>query len=206
MMRRRFPGLLVLLLAGCGEPAALKTEYLGKVVAEAPPGMVRVVARKVPADEYTAHWKWSLRGDRVWPHSEVLMTEGGRTIHLSQAYPMTTRDRTGGSGAWEIDLGIITADPDKVSMGVKYMLGINPIGLKRSAPGFESQTGENVGMSQSGTLAGAARTAEPDALITPLLEGDQTLKLPIDAPLVRVEWTDPDGSKQSHTIRLKIDE
>jgi hypothetical protein len=205
MRRCLTAGLLALTLAGCGKPGAVTTEYLGKVVAEAPPEMVRIVAAEVPADEHTAHWNWSLRGDRVWPRASVEPTDGGRVIHLADAYSLQSTDQKGGSGAWDIDLGVIAVDPDAESMGLKFILGVRPVGLKRTAHDFESQTGANAAINQSGTLAGAARATEPSTFIKSLVTGEQTLKLPVNLPIARIEWTDTDGSKQTHTITLKID-
>lgn len=206
MRRCLTPGLLALILAGCGKPGGVTTDNRGKVVAEATPGMVRIEAVEVPADPLTAHWKWSIHGDRVWPRASVEPTDHGRVIRLADAYPIGSTDRTGGSGAWDIDLGVIAVDPDDESMGIKFILGVKPVALKRTADESVGQTGANTAINQTGTLAGAARAAEPSTLVKPLINGEKTLKLPVDLPIARVEWTDPDGSKKAHTITLKLEE
>lgn len=198
--------LAMLALAGCDSDAGtgVSNTYLGAVVPEPPSGMVRVRPEMVRSDDGTVHWRWSIRGDRIWKTHAIDGSEG--EFQIGDAYPLDSDLQSGGSGAWVVEKKLTTtAGTDVGTMDIQEDSRLGAVGMKRVGRNFNSQV-DGSGSNTSGTFAVGVKTAPARRFVEVLCAEEVVLPLPLSLPLLRVELTRPDGSASTRTFTLKIDE
>lgn len=172
------------------------TREYDKPIPQAPPvGMVRIVPQKVQADGKTVHWKWTIVGDRNWAGTR----QAGEVIELTDAYPLDATDRVGGTNAYECEL-VITADSGDGNTNLSHTISLKTIGVKLSGA-VAGSVGTGGGV--SGGSQQDVKTVAVDAATRVLLTDEQTLRLPLDQPLLELTGERHDGTVFRQVFSLK---
>ncbi len=194
-------------LAGCadqhaaepnGGGAGIKRTYDRPVPAAPPDGSVTISAEKVEESARTAHWRWTILGDRNWKG----LKRDGDALILSSSSPLNTPNGAAGTNAFLLDVTITVDDTvgGRSNLSDQLSLAMITTRLSGEANGTVSG-GAAIG---SGPFKLGVQRTTADKAAAPALKGVQTLKLPVDQPVLTVTAKETDGSTYSKTFRLKI--
>jgi hypothetical protein len=142
-------------------------------------------------------------GERNWKRLLLSDRVGEKVAELAETYPLDDSVVNGGTNAFECELAVTASDAPDGRTDLKDSFTMAPVGVRLSGAVNRRIDGGG-GSSGESTLKRGLKKVTADHAARAVLTDEQTLRLPVDQPLLEVGGEGEDGKPYREVFRLKV--